>query len=57
MTGGALPCFGEDWFPILLKCFFTHPGLVRRLLKVTTKRSIEIARLFVDAGAEVIVSG
>jgi len=57
MTGGALPGFGSPWFPILLRCFYTDPEYVRRLLNVETKWAIEIGKALIDAGTEGIADG
>jgi len=57
MVGGALPGVGTPWFPILLKCFYTDPGYVKRLLNIETKWAIEIGKALIDAGAEGIADG
>jgi hypothetical protein len=57
MVGGGLPGFGTSWFPILLRCFFTNPDYVKRLIRVETKHAIEYGKALIDAGAEGIAEG
>lgn len=53
---GTSPFLGSPtWMPIFLKCQYTHPDLVRRLLKEHTRRYVEYGKAAIDAGVSGIL--
>jgi len=53
---GTFPFLGSSTtMPIFLKCQYTHPDLVRRILREHTKRQIEYGKAAIDAGVSGIL--
>lgn len=53
---GTSPFLGsQTWFPIWMKCQYTHPNLIRRILTEHTRRSVEVGKAAIDAGVHAIL--
>jgi len=46
-----------DWFPLFLRCLYTHPNLIRRYMSAHLKYAIASCETAIDLGCHGILSG
>jgi len=51
---GTFPGQTLSWITVMLECFYRDPNLAQRLIRLETRRAIEIGKAAIDFGAEAI---
>ena len=54
---GTFPVSHATWLQLFLRCLYTKPDLIRRLMHESTRRAVESIKALVDAGVEAIWGG